>query len=317
MLVINMLLTLATLVLAGFSILQARATRDAADQARRQADALDVTLSETRKIAAATLSNTDAAIKQASLLEKSFAFTHRPKLIVRNIVTNRAVSDGKDDPFYENALLGGQFYVQNVGDSRATVSESGCWVIWKKNDAPLAGLPMKRPYEGKEGNNPLSMGATLLPGETLTAIFQSEDYLTYEAQRAFVSVIGRSTLWVGLSTRMTQERNEGWLSAVGTIGPKVVLLLRMIPTTSTDDKLVWPVRRASQQPRNPVTQLRRRARPRPLGAITRASSFSQRRPSTRKQGHAPGAVAPLPGGSGGSAWLPNPIKRARSCAPGS
>jgi hypothetical protein len=183
MLIINALLTLATLVLACFSILQACATRDAADQARRQADALDVTLSETRKIASATVSNTDAAIKQASLLEKSFVFTHRPKLIVRNVVTSRAVSDGKDDPFYENALLGGQFYVQNVGDSRATVTESGCWVIWKKSDTPLAGLPMKHPYEGKEGNHPLPIGANLLPGETLTAIFQSEDYLTHEAQR--------------------------------------------------------------------------------------------------------------------------------------
>jgi len=183
MLVINVILTLATLVLAVFSILQARATRDAADQARRQADALDVSLSETRKIAEATISNTEAAIKQASLLETSFVFTHRPKLIVRNVVIRRGVADGNADPFYENARIGGQFYLQNVGDSRATITESGCWVVWKKNDAPLIGLPMERPYEGKNGNNPAPAGTSLLPGVTLTITFQSDDFLTHEAQR--------------------------------------------------------------------------------------------------------------------------------------
>jgi hypothetical protein len=183
MLEINAVLTLATLVLAFFSILQARAARDAANEAKRQANALDTTLKETKKIAEAAISNTEAAKKQASLLEKSFLFTHRPKLIVRNVVIKRGIADGKDDPFYENALLAGQFYVQNMGDSRATITESGCWLYWKQNEVSLPGLPMRRPYEGKNGNNPLSVGAVLLPGESLTAIFQSDDYLMTEAQR--------------------------------------------------------------------------------------------------------------------------------------
>jgi len=183
MLVINACLTLATLVLAIFSIFQARATRDAADQAKRQADALDVSLAETRKIAAATVASTEAGSKQATLLEKSFLLTHRPKLIVRNVVVKRPVADGNADPFYEGARVRGQFYLQNVGDSRATITESGCWVVWKKNDAPLPGLPMERPYEGQNGNNPAPVGSSLLPGVTLTMVFQSDDFLTHEAQR--------------------------------------------------------------------------------------------------------------------------------------
>ena len=183
MLEINGVLALATLILAIVGIFQAIAARQAANEAKRQADALDKSLKETEKIAEATILNTEAAAKQALLLEKSFVFTHRPKLIVRNVVMKRGIADGEDDPFYENAHLAGQFYVQNVGDTRATVVESGCWVFWKHKEQPLSGLPMMRPYEGKNGNNPVSVGMTLQPGEALTAIFQSDDFLASEAQR--------------------------------------------------------------------------------------------------------------------------------------
>jgi ribosome-binding ATPase YchF (GTP1/OBG family) len=94
MLVINGVLALGTFILAIVGIYQARAARDAANEAKRQADALDRTLGETKKIAEAAISNTEAAKKQALVLEKSFLFTHRPKLIVRNVMIKRAVADG-------------------------------------------------------------------------------------------------------------------------------------------------------------------------------------------------------------------------------
>ena len=108
----------------------------------------------------------------------------RPKLIVRNIVLNspsQTPAPVPDPWFYQGARLAGQFYVVNVGGSPAKIAESGCWVIWKANEQPLPGLPMRRPYEGKDGNNPVL--GSLGPGESAPGIFQSEDYLGNEIDR--------------------------------------------------------------------------------------------------------------------------------------
>lgn len=183
MLEINRILAFATLILAIVGIFQALAAHQAANEAKRQADSLDKTLSETKKSADAAVQNADAAKEQVLMLEKTFLLTHRPKLILRNVVINRGILDGSDDPFYQGARVAGQFYIANIGDTRATVMESGCWVIWKKNEQPLAGLPMRRPYEGKNGNNPVSAETVLQPGESLPGIFQSDDFLGHETQR--------------------------------------------------------------------------------------------------------------------------------------
>jgi hypothetical protein len=79
----------------------------------------------------------------------------RPILIVRNIVLNspsQTPAPAPDPWFYQGARLAGQFYVVNVGGAPAKITESGCWVIWKANEQPFPGLPMRRPYEGQDGN---------------------------------------------------------------------------------------------------------------------------------------------------------------------
>jgi hypothetical protein len=112
-----------------------------------------------------------AAIKLAT---DEFNATHRPKLHVRNIVIKPSFSKGK--------LLTGQFYISNVGSSPATITESHCESLCNVN-----GLPMERPYEGLDGNNPIGK-KTLLPGQSWPALFQSETpFLGFpEAHRLFV-----------------------------------------------------------------------------------------------------------------------------------
>jgi hypothetical protein len=60
----------------------------------------------------------------------------------------------------------GQFYVANIGDTDATIKDSFCMVEWR-----FGGLPMRRPYEGKKGNNPVS--GIIRPGDPKTVTFAS------------------------------------------------------------------------------------------------------------------------------------------------
>jgi hypothetical protein len=127
------------------------------------------------------LKTLDALERQASIARDTLVLTQRPKLIVRNVVLMSPLQEpppGPDPWFYKGARLSGQFYVVNVGGTPATITESGCWVVWKVNNQSLAGLPMRRPYEGQNGNNPVL--ATLNPGESAPGIFQSDEYLDDE-----------------------------------------------------------------------------------------------------------------------------------------
>ena len=109
-----------------------------------------------------------ATEKVVELARSEFNATHRPRLHVRNIVV-------KDDtgPFHHEAFafspgkpISGQFYVSNIGSGDATVVESHCEVVWGLKD----GLPMQRPYEGKNGNNSLPR-ATIPSGSFIWAVF--------------------------------------------------------------------------------------------------------------------------------------------------
>jgi hypothetical protein len=74
-LAINGILASATLILAIVGIYQARAARDAANEAKRQANALDTTLTHTKQSADAAVANAEATAKQVVTLEKTLAAT--------------------------------------------------------------------------------------------------------------------------------------------------------------------------------------------------------------------------------------------------
>ena len=89
------------------------------------------------------------ADKQTDIQKAQHFATHRPKLRVRNVV----ITSGN---FREGDVFGGQFFVENLGGSKATIVESHCEFLWN-----VAGLPMERPYEGKTGNNPITKGTVV------------------------------------------------------------------------------------------------------------------------------------------------------------
>lgn len=139
----TLVLTIATLGLWYFTCRMARATRDAVRLGRDE-----------------------------------FNATHRPKLRVRNVVakSNTASHWGDGMPFSDDVFafspggpLSGQFYVSNTGSSAATITESHCEVIWDLKD----GLPMERPYEGKNGNNPLAQ-TIVESGSSAVGLFLSD-----------------------------------------------------------------------------------------------------------------------------------------------
>lgn len=86
---------------------------------------------------------------------------HRPRLHVRNVVV--------DEPKFKVGLpIRGQFYVSNTGGSNAHVVDSYCEVFWSQG-----GLPMKRPYEGKNGNGAIADSPTISAGESARGRFES------------------------------------------------------------------------------------------------------------------------------------------------
>ena len=114
----------------------------------------------------------DTATESADTGRKALLLQFRPKLIVRNFaIPLRAESGNATYYFFRNELVGGQFYVANIGAGAATITESLCKVYLQKGGT----LPMRRPYEGENGNNPVL--GKIKAGGRLTAIFQSDDPL--------------------------------------------------------------------------------------------------------------------------------------------
>jgi len=110
--------------------------------------------------------------KQWNIANKTLALQFRPKLIVRNFEIPLRLEGGNAKYYFiRNKLVSGQFYVANIGDGPATITESLCIVYWQKGLV----LPMRRPYEGNDGNNPVA--GKIEPGGRLTAVFQSKELL--------------------------------------------------------------------------------------------------------------------------------------------
>jgi len=179
-------LTTATWTLAGFTLLlafiatgqialffwQLRLIRESLDDARLAAD---------------------AAMIEAEATKGILIVTHRPRLRVRNIVVNREPRGRIHPPpqiFAPGYFVSGQFYVSNIGGSEATITESHCEVIWN-----TTGLPMERPYEGKDGN--MTIGRIRLqPGVSRPGLFLSENVMGSEGTAVQTGSGGMWGFWV-------------------------------------------------------------------------------------------------------------------------
>jgi hypothetical protein len=112
------------------------------------------------------------------LTREDIAFNYRPKLRVRNVVVSKPqpIHAAPSDLFQQGDFVAGQLFVVNIGGRPAEIVESHCETFYTNQ----GGLPMERPYEGKDGNNFLGK-PKLNPGESATGIFQSEMPLGAEA----------------------------------------------------------------------------------------------------------------------------------------
>jgi hypothetical protein len=82
----------------------------------------------------------DAAIETARTAASEFALSHRPKLIIRNVVL--PIGNTLE-------LADGSFAVANIGDLPAEITNAHCEILIAKD------LPMRRPYEENHiGNIP-------------------------------------------------------------------------------------------------------------------------------------------------------------------
>src|SRR5207247_1244705 len=161
--------------------------------------------------------------KQGHILEQSladnrrtFVVTQRPKLIVRNVVVKQPKSVHGRDPylFEPGHPVIGQFYVANVGGSRAHIIESLCWV------RALQGinLPMERPYEGEYGNNPVPI-CDLNPGQPITAIIGAPPDATFIPTQAQSDGIRSSDIELGMLGATRWSRYIlGWIDYRDDIG---------------------------------------------------------------------------------------------------
>jgi hypothetical protein len=143
-----------------------------------------VTAIATIFVAAFTIVLARVTARQARLTREAVALgrdefnaTHRPRLHVRNIVVKPASKGPGGYPapeFAPNHPVSGQFYVANIGASPARIVESHCEILWD-----LTGLPMTRPYEGKNGNDAVPP-CTIAGGSSAVGCFQSEQLFDVE-----------------------------------------------------------------------------------------------------------------------------------------
>jgi len=118
-------------------------------------------------------------LRQAvELTREDIAFNYRPKLRVRNVIVTQSkpVHATTGALFQKGSLITGQLFVVNIGGRPAEIVESHCETFYTDK----GGLPMERPYEGKDGGNFLGT-CTLRPGEPITGVFASEKPLGDEA----------------------------------------------------------------------------------------------------------------------------------------
>jgi hypothetical protein len=92
---------------------------------------------------------------------KGLILAQRPRLRIRNVEITNLFND-TDNSFQ------GKFYIVNIGGTPARITNIGCWVEFLNE-----GLPMQRPYEGK---NPTHQEITvrLRPGQSFIFTFHDD-----------------------------------------------------------------------------------------------------------------------------------------------
>lgn len=156
---------------------------------------------KTARIAAET------ARKSTETAQAEFIATHRPRIRVRNIIVNPPQgADGRVfEPFAPGHPVSGQFFIANVGGSRADILDGYCMVFWSRE-----GLPMRRPYEGRD-DNLQAAGRTLLSGQSTTALFNSDKAIEAEASQTVGREIARGfRLYVMGWVTYADRNNDVW-----------------------------------------------------------------------------------------------------------
>jgi hypothetical protein len=161
----------------------------------------------TVRLARSTTVAADAASKATKTAQAEFVASHRPKLRIRNIVVNppRTVDGRELALFAPGHVVSGQFFIANVGGSRADILDGHCTVFWSRE-----GLPMRRPYEGGE-DNLQAVGRTLLSGQSTTALFRSDGPIDADvAQTVGRNIVQGFRLYVMGWVTYADRNNDVW-----------------------------------------------------------------------------------------------------------
>jgi hypothetical protein len=142
----------------------------------------------------------EAIREQSKIASETLIMQFRPRLIVRNVVVIPSIQGDRAFSFNKNEFLKGQFDVANVGNNIARVTESFCMVHWQKGP-----LPMVRPYQERDANDPISKGTVIKGGEWGTVDFISERPL--DIDHAELGTFG----FEGLTPRVWHLWIMGWI----------------------------------------------------------------------------------------------------------
>lgn len=156
----------------------------------------------TAGLVAASIIQFGLLIRAEKLTQKTLVLTQRPRLRVRNVVVRHPQHQASPPLFTEGHLLEGQFYVANVGGTPATITEALAVIFQTRS-----GLPMRRPYEGRDANLAVPRGS-LAPGKSFPLLFYGDEAIRQGAQ-----AIGNTQIAQGLRLFVM-----GWIEYSDDIG---------------------------------------------------------------------------------------------------
>jgi hypothetical protein len=133
-----------------------------------------------------------AGLETLTAIKRELVLTQRPRISVQNFYFSemRGVGGVYNTPsgIQNGSFCTGQFYIRNVGGSRARIEEIYC-DIWAEEEQGK--LPMKCPYEGKIGKEGKW---EILPGQSMTWLFGRTEPLTDDV--GMKRIMGRNSVYV-------------------------------------------------------------------------------------------------------------------------